>query len=334
MGCHMSHVTHIMKFFMLLRRQFYILSGILPFLSWLSLSVQAQNNQNMNPQESQIQTQELYEKNIFAPLKPKSQEEKDWDKEFGRLFELTRPKPWSITPYASSLGFWTTNARLSRTAEKEDWVLVQRQGININYRIDENWRVATSYSFEMIRYDGNVNLDTNAHIPEFYTSYRLPWNWNVTIGDRGTWLDSPRSDTQIYRENHPYFLLTQSHSYFNHHLYWSYGFQYDRRFTHPVSFDRNEYTVFTGISHDWTPKLISQFVLRQNWQFYDFRSAAQPVNGRQEWNSSGILQTIWQPFSWLQLTGFAMAVYDNSINSTFDYKVANVGGEVRFSWKF
>ncbi len=309
-----------------------LLSCVLLLLSTLSVFAQAQNNPN-----TQVQTQELLKKDIPISLKPvkhKSGEGKGWDKEFGRLFKLERPKPWSITPYSSTLVLWTSNARLEKKSEKEDWILVQREGVNVKYQIDENWRLGASYAFETIRYDRNANLDTDAHIPEFSVNRRLPWNWNVTVGDRGTWLDSPRSNTEVYRENRPYFLATQSQSYFNHHLYWFYGFQYDHRFAHPVTFDRDEYTVFTGISHDWTPKLVSQFAIRQTWQIYDFQNPAQPANGREEWISSGILQTVWQPLAWLQLTGFAMAVHDNSINSTHDYEVGNVGGELRLFWKF
>ncbi len=327
-----------MKIFTLSRRQLYILFYVVPILCGLLLAVQAQNNQSTDARETQVQTQELYKKkDLPALLKPKSGEAgqaTDWDKEFGRLFELKRPKSWSITPYVSTLGFWSSNARLDSESEKDDWALIQRQGVNMNYRINKNWRMGVNYAFEVIRYDRNVDLDTDAHIPEFYTSYRLPWNWNVTAGDRGTWLDSPHRNTQVYRENRPYLLLTQYHSYLHHHLDWFYGAEYDRKFANPVSFDRNEYTVFTGISHDWAPKLVSEVLLRQNWQFYDFRSAAQPANGREEWVSSGTLQTIWQPFSWLQVTGFVMGIYDNSVNSTHDYDVVNLGAEARFSWKF
>lgn len=318
-------------------RPFCILPCILLVLSGFSVFAQAQDNPNASAREAQIQTQELLKKDVLVPskaVKTKSAEEKEWDKEFGRIFKLEHPKPWSITPYSSTLGFWSSNARLDREAEKEDWVLLQREGVNLNYRIDENWKLGASYAFEIIRYDRNADLDTDSHIPEFTMKRRLPWNWNVTIGDRGTWLDSPRSDTEVYRENRPYFLATQSQSYFDHHLYWFYGFQYDHRFAHPVSFDRNEYTLFTGISHDWTPKLVSQLVIQQKWQIYDFQNPAQPSNGREEWISNGIFQTVWQPLSWLQLTGFAMASYDNSINTIHDYKVGNVGVDIRLFWKF
>ncbi len=315
------------------RRTLHILAGILLLLSPLSVFAQAQDNPN-----TQIQTQDLLKKDVPLPsksVKAKSAEEKEWDREFGRIFELEHPKPWTITPYSSTLTFWTSNARLDSQAEKEDWVLLQREGVNLNYHLDENWKLGAGYAFEIIRYDRNADLDTNAHIPEFYINRRLPWNWNVTIGDRGTWLDSPRSNTEVYRENRPYLLATQSHPYLNNHLYWFYGFQYDHRFTNPVSFDRDEYTLFTGVSHDWTPKLVSQFMIRQNWQIYDFQNPnTNPSTSREEWISSGILQTIWQPLPWLQITGFAMAIYDNSINSARDFKTGNVGAEVRLFWKF
>jgi hypothetical protein len=118
------------------------------------------------------------------------------------------------------------------------------------------------------------------------------------------------------------------------HLYWFYGFQYDHRFTHPASFNRNEYQVFTGATHDWTPQLVSQLMLSQDWQPYDSRGQAQSLNRRQEWISNGTLLTIWRPLSWLQLTGFVADAYDNSINGVFDYKVVNLGAELRLFWKF
>lgn len=319
------------------RPRLQIFTGILTAISCLLVCVQAQDLPNASARESQIQTQEILKKDVLLPspsAKPESQEDQELGKEFGRILELDRPKPWSITPYSSTLGFWSSNARLDREAEKEDWVLLQREGINLDYRINERVRLGVSYAFEMIRYDRNADLDTDAHIPEAHASFRLPWNWNVSVGNRTTWLDLPRSNTEVYRENRPYLVATQSQSYFDHHLYWFYGFRYNHRFAHPVSFDRDEYTVFTGISHDWTPTLVSQFIIRQKWQVYDFRNPSQPENGREEWISSGMLQTVWQPLSWLQVTGFAMATYDNSINSTHDYEVGNVGAEVRLFWKF
>ena len=318
---------------MFIRQYFSVLVCAILFFSYSNTLVLAQNNPN-----TQMQTHELLKNDASIPsglVKSESQKGKEWDKEFGHIFELEHPKPWNIIPYSSTLGFWTSNARLERQAEKDDWVLLQREGVDFNYRIDENWKLTTSYAFEMIRFDRNADLDTDAHIPEFYISRRLPWNWNVTIGDRGTWLNSPRSDTEVYRENRPYILATQSHRFLDNHLSWFYGFQYDHRFANPVSFNRDEYTLFTGITHDWTPKLVSQFLIRQNWQIYEFPNPnMNPSTSREEWVSNGILQTIWQPLSWLQVTGFTMGVYDNSDNSARDFKVGNVGAEVRLFWKF
>jgi hypothetical protein len=298
-------------------------------LPLLSFPVFGQTPPNQN---TQIQTQEFLKNNAFAPTK--SVEEQAWENEFGRIVELERVKPWSITPYSSTLGFWTTNARLARANESSDAVLVQREGVDFVYHIDENWHLGVDYRFEIIRYHRNTNLDTNSSLPEVYVSRRLPWNWNVTIGDRETWLDFRHSNTAQYRENSPYLLATQFHAYLDSHLYWFYGFQYDHRFTHPSSFNRNEYQVFTGATHDWTPQLVSQLMLSQDWQPYDSRGQAQSLNRRQEWISNGTLLTIWRPLPWLQLTGFVAAAYDNSINGVFDYKVVNLGAEIRLFWKF
>jgi hypothetical protein len=147
----------------------------------LSFPVFGQTPPNQN---TQVQTQEFLKNNAFVPTK--SVEEQAWENEFGRIVELERVKPWSITPYLSTLGFWTTNARLSRANESSDGVLVQREGADFIYHIDENWRLGVDYRLEIIRYRRNTDLDTNSSLPEVYIARRLPWNWNVTIGDRET----------------------------------------------------------------------------------------------------------------------------------------------------
>jgi len=304
-----------------------ILAYLLLPLSSFPVFGQTQTNQN-----TQVQTQELLKNNALAPTR--SAEEQAWDNEFGRIVELAHVKPWSITPYSSTLGFWTTNARLSRANESSDGVLVQREGADFIYHIDENWRLGADYRFESIRYHRNTDLDTNSNLPEVYVSRRLPWNWSVMVGDRETWLNLIHSNAKAYRENSPYLLATQSHAYLDNHLYWFYGFQYDHRFTHPASFNRNEYEIFTGITHDWTPQLVSQLILSQDWQPYDLRGQAQSLSRRQELISNGTLLTVWRPLPWLQLTGFVAAAYDNSINGVFDYKAESAGAELRLFWKF
>jgi hypothetical protein len=306
----------------------------LRILTWLLLALSPLPVFGQTPpsQNTQVQTQEFLKYKAFVPAE--SAEEQAWENEFGRILELERVKPWSLTPYSSTLVFWTSNARLARTGEKTDGVLVQRAGADFIYHLDENWLVGVDYRFEIIRYHRNTDLDTNSSLPEVYVTRRLPWNLTVTVGDRETWLDLLHGNATQYRENSPYLLATQFHAYLDNHLYWFYGLQYDHRFAHPASFNRNEYQVFTGITHDWMPQLVSQVILSQDCQLYASRSQAQSLNRRQEWISNGTLLTLWRPLSWLQLTGFAVAAYDNSINGVYDYKLVNLGAELRLSWKF
>jgi len=259
---------------------------------------------------------------------------KDEDDEFGTLMELKKTKPWYVMPYASAQGYWTSNVLLANNGEKGDSVFAETQGILTGYRLSPDWNLSAEYSYQLTRYSENPALDVDSHTAGFSSSYQLPWNFQATMGINGLWLDSPDQKVQLYRENNPYVALSQTYSYLEDRLAWSYGYQFDKKWTHPVGYEREEHSLFTGVSYAWLSNLITQVGLRQNWQFYDYRSPAQPVNGRQEWVSSVVAQAVWQPLSFLQVSAYGLAAYDNSVNASFDYKLANAGGSLRFFWKF
>lgn len=281
------------------------------------------------PPNAQVQGKEL-EKTQLREL-PKWEED---DEDLGKILTLKKPKPWWVVPYASARGYWTSNALLSYQGEKGDSVWVETQGVNAGYRITSDWNVQAGYNYQLTRYQENQVLDTDGHNVEMSTTYNLPWNWQIGAGERGMWLDPTHQAVQIYRENNPYAVVIQSWDFLEDRLNWFYSYQYDRKYAHPVTFDRDEHTVFTGITYSWLPNVVSQLVLRQNWQFYDAPSFPGAATGRQEWVSTVAAQTIWQPLNWLQVSAFALTSYDNSINAAYDYKLANLGGEVRCFWKF
>ncbi len=255
--------------------------------------------------------------------------------DFGEFVVLKKTKLWDITPFASARGFWTSNALLQDNGGvKGDAVFVIDQGVDAGYRITSDWQVRAGYDYQLTRYRNYSFLDTDAHSANFQTIYQAPWDFQLTAGLRGLWLNSPYQPEEIYRENNPFGILSQSHSYLQDRLTWYYGYQFDRKWTNPVGFDRDEHSVFTGVSYAWTPQLVSALNLRQNWQFYDFRPPPSPVNGRQEWVSTVSLITVWQPLNWLQISSFALGSYDNSVNASGDYRVVNAGGEIRVFWQF
>lgn len=283
--------------------------------------------------DAQIKSQEIRKQ---ALPEPRAADEKDDEEEdeLGKLLALKRAKSWSVTPSVSARGFYTSNAFLSNKGEKGDTIFMETQGVTAGYRFSRDWQLQADYSFQLTRYDENSFLDTDAHSTGLRLLHQFDWDWTVEAGLRGLWLTTPHGEVEVYRENNPYLVFTHSHGFLDDKLNWFYGLQYDHKFTHPVSFERNEYSLFSGVSYYWLPNLVSQLVLRQNWQFYDFRPPANPVNGRQEWISTVGLQTVWQPLSWLQVSGFGFTTYDNSVNAGRDYKVANLGGEIRVFWKF
>lgn len=284
-----------------------------------------------DPQDTQAKTKELEKQTIDLKENPADEEE---DEEFGKLLTLKRTKPWFIIPYASARGYWTSNVLLANKGEKGDAVFNESQGFSAGYRLNNDWRIQTGYSYQLTRYQENPALDIDSHNLEAGTTYKLPWNLQLGTGIRGLWLTSPQQEVEVYRENNPYVSLSQTYSFLENRLNLFYGYQFDRKFTNPIGFDRNEHAIFSGISYSWLPNLLTQVVLRQSWQFYDFRPSTNPVNGRQEWISSVVFQNVWQPLSWLQVSAFGITSYDNSINSTRDSKVANLGGDIRVFWKF
>ncbi len=283
----------------------------------------------------QMRNQELQTQGQSSLRKFEGQFDGDENEDFSQLLTLKRSKSWYITPFASASGFWTSNPLLaSRGAKGGDTVFSETQGLDAGYRFTPDWQIQAGCSYQMTRYDKNPFLDADARSANISTSFQLPANWQLTMGVRGLWLTSPHMGVELYRENNPFASVSQSWSFFDSRLNLVYGYEYDHKFTNPVGFDRDEHTVFTGLSYGWLPELASQLVLRQNTQFYDFRPSTAPVNGRQEWVSSVVLQTVWQPLPWMQLRAFGISSYDNSVNAASDYKVINAGGELRFFWKF
>ncbi len=302
----------------------------LVFVAWLSSSLLAQNSPNP---DAQIKNKQLQQQALPGLREVDAEFDGD-DDEFGKILTLQRSKSWYVTPFASARGYWTSNALLANKSEKGDTIFTETQGLNAGYRFSSDWQIFAGYNYQLTRYDENPALDTDANSTEFGTTYKLPWEFQIGTGVRGLWLTAPHQGVEVYRENNPYATISQSHNYLDNRLTWFYGYEYDHKFTNPVGFERDEHTVYMGTGYSWMSNLLSQLVIRQNYQFYDFRPPALPVNGRQEWVSSVILQTVWQPLPWLQVSGFSLASYDNSVNSTRDYKVANAGGEIKFFWKF
>ncbi len=256
------------------------------------------------------------------------------EEEFGALMELKKAKAWYLMPYVSAEGYWTSNVLLANKGEKGDSVFSETQGILAGYRLSADWNLNASYAYQMLRYAENPVLDVDVHSVGCSSTYQLPWNFQATAGLNGVWVDSPDLKTQVYRENNPYVALTQNHSFLHDRLLWYYGYQFDQKWAHPIGFDRMEHSLYTGFSYVWLPSLVTQLGVRHNWQFYDFRPPEAPVNGRQEWVSSLVVQAVWQPLSFLQVTAYGLTAYDNSENSNRDYKVANCGGNLRFFWRF
>ena len=284
-------------------------------------------------QDTQIRSRELQQQ--VLPGLGEGAAEYEEDGEFGKILTLKRAKPWYIIPYASARGYWTSNVLLTNIDEESDEIFVDTQGLTAGYRITKDWRVQAGYSYQLTRYHDKVFLDTNAHNVEFGSTYGLPWDFQLGGGVRGLWLNEAHQlELEIYKETNPYGSLMRSQSFLDDRLNWFYGYQFDQKYASPRNFDRIEHTLFTGISYAWMPNLLSQLVFRQNWQFYDFRAPSAFPKAREEWISSVALQTVWQPFPWLQVSAFGLATYDNSVNAARDYDAANLGGEVRFFWKF
>lgn len=311
------------------------IASITPVLAFLllleggSVSVHAQA-----AADAQIKSQQTQRETDATWQQSKSLFDQDEQEDLGHITLLKKPKSWFITPRVAVRGFWTSNALLASRGEKGDSVFVESQGVDAGYRINPDWDLAAGYEYSLTRYDENPVLDTDAHACSFNTTYRLPWNISLSGGVRGLWLNAPHQGAEVYRENNPYFGVNRWHGFCDDRLVWYYGLQYDHHFANPVVFDRDEFSVNTGVAWSWLPNLISQLALRQSWQFYDFRGPPLLVNGRQEAVSTVALQTVWQPIDHLQVSAFGVTSYDNSVNSTRDYKVANVGGELKFFWKF
>ena len=299
----------------------------------ITLPLYAQQKKDDEETNARIKNREL-QKATASPRAELPKWSEDDEDDFGKLLTLKKSKPWWVTPFASARGFWTSNALLGARAEKGDSVFVETQGFNAGYRINKEWSVQAGYNYSMTRYSENMVLDTDANSCDLSTSYQLPWNWQVSAGDRALWIKSPDQGVEVYREHNPFVSVVQSWGFLENRLNAFYGYEYDHKFTNPVGFERDEHTLFAGASYSWMNNLVSQLVLRQNWQLYDFRSSAAPVNGRQEWVTTLALQTVWQPLSWLQVSAFWLNIYGNSVNSTRDYKAANAGGEIKVFWKF
>lgn len=287
--------------------------------------------QNSN---TQVQSRQLQQQALPGLGEDDSQGEYEDDGEFGRLLKLQRAKPWYVILYVSARMYWTSNVLLTSNSTQDDRILVETQGFNAGYRITPDWRVQLGYNYQFTRYDDKVFLDTNGQNPEFSTTYNLPCDFQLTGGFRGTWLVDPHNSVEIYREANPYGALSYSQSFFDERLTWFMSYEFDQKYANPHVFNRDEHTVSTGLTYVWLPQLVSQLVLIQNWQFYEFRAPSVFPGAREEWISTAALQTVWQPLAWLQVSAFAMGTHDNSINAIRDYNVANMGGEVRFFWKF
>ncbi|MBV9463175.1 MAG: hypothetical protein JO317_03005 [Verrucomicrobiae bacterium] len=281
--------------------------------------------------DTQAQSREL--QNLGSLAAPSSDASDETQDEFGQIVPLQRNQPWSITPFASFRFFTTSNALLAERDETGDTVWVETQGLTAAYRVMPELRVAASYNYQLTRYDQTSFLDTDGQNADFNASYQLPYNLQLTAGLRGQWLTSPHQDVEVYREGDVYGNLVGTYDVCED-LLWFYGYQFDQKYANPRAFDRQEHTVFTGLSYRWCPDVVSQLVLRQNWQLYKFRAPSAFDSARQDWISSGSLQTIWQPLEWLEVTAFALGVYDNTVNADRDYNVYNLGGELRLFWKF
>jgi len=318
------HFLHDGRFFSL---------ALIGAVSW-GAPLWAQNNDEDESVNARVKGKEIQKATASPRAELPKWSEEDEEEDFGKLLTLKKSKPWWVTPFVSGRGFWTSNALLANKGEKGDSVYVETQGFDSGYRFTREWAVQGGYNFSLTRYDENPVLDTDAHSVYVSSSYQLPWNWQVSAGERVLWLTSPHQEVEVYREHNPYVSIVQSWGYLENRLNAFYGYEYDHKFTNPIGFERDEHTLFTGVAYAWLPNVVSQLVLRQNYQFYDFRPAANPVNGRQEWISTVATQTVWQPLDWLQVSAFGLVSYDNSVNATRDYKVANVGGEIKFFWRF
>jgi len=132
---------------------------------------------------------------------------------------------------------------------------VETQGFDSGYRINKEWQVQGGYNYSMTRYQENMILDTDANSGYVSTSYQLPWNWQISAGERVLWIKSPDQGVEVYREHNPYVSVVQSWGFLENRLNAFYGYEYDHKFTNPIGFERNEHTVFTGASYSWFPSL-------------------------------------------------------------------------------
>ncbi len=257
----------------------------------------------------------------------------DSDGDLGEQILVRRkPKPWTITLSSDVGEIFSSNVTLVNEDHISDFALTHNDAFNGTYKFTDELSLSAWYRYSIYRYNRLILQNFDAHNAGGSLSYALPENFSLNTGVQWTTIYSSPVGDSVYEEadwsiGASKVVPLNFAPWVKDKAAWFAGYQTDVRIASPKDYDKVEVSPYTGLSYQILPKLTAQAFYR--WQYQHFQR-----DGRKDYNNSISGSIAWAPYDWLSWSAFVGSTWNNSVGTTRDYQVLNLGTSVRFSWKF
>ena len=222
----------------------------------------------MLEQESQRRQYESLTIRPDAPLSPQAALPTVEDDEMGKQFLL---KQRARIPQFSLVGdaqyFYNDNPRLSSGDGSDDFLFVGSTTVAWNPTWIKGITGSVFVRQQFFRYNNNSDLDFDATAVGFAAATAVKDWFNVNVGYTATRLESRATDAEFYKEGDASVILSRVEK-FGQRFTVPYGYTMDFYHTSPDTYNRITHGLFTGLNCAITPKLLSQFFYRFQYEDY------------------------------------------------------------------
>ncbi|HOV90295.1 MAG TPA: hypothetical protein PKW07_06235 [Syntrophorhabdaceae bacterium] len=223
---------------------------------------------------------------------------------------------------------WTSNVALTKDNPQDDNYFLTTTGISYQPIIHPNLLGEITAMYQWFRYDRFTDMNFDSFNTGAGLTYVIPELDQLAISARYNYnrLTDGNARGEYYRNNSitlglfKMFPLARAH-----YIYAAYSSQFG--FSDPKVYQRDYHSLVSGYYLDITSKWSFEGSLRISYIPY-------AENGREDYNESVTLVIGYKPKPWININFSALAAFNQSNQSVFEYNMVNISPNISVKIKF
>jgi len=251
------------------------------------------------------------------------------DDALGEQHILKRKSEYQPFSVFGHLGWnWTSNVALTKNNPQDDNYLLTTTGVSYQPILLPNLLGEITAMYQWFRYDRFTDMNFDSFNTGAGLTYVIPALDQLAISARYNYNRLTDTDGQgeYYRNNSitiglfKVFQLARAH-----YIYAGYSSQFG--FADPKVYQRDYHSLFVGYCLDIT----------SNWSFEGGARASYipyAENNREDYNESATIGITYKPRPWISINLSALAAFNQSNQSVFEYNMMNISPNIGIKIKF